>query len=140
MGIAEFFKCPGANVLQHKTAGNSTTFVGYLPTKGIRSVSLLCIAEMGNSTDMTITVKTADDSSGTNPTVLTQNVAVYKDGVKLTAAQAFTETAATGKTVYLIEIPASIIPADKYVGVYADSGSASNGYTVIAIEDTYYKG
>ena len=113
--IAEFFKAPGANVLQHGTAGNSTTFVGYLPTAGIKNISLVVIATMGNSMDMTITVKTADDSSGTNATVLTESAALWKDGVRATNANAFTEGAATGTYVYIFEIPAIIIPADKYL-------------------------
>lgn len=138
--IAEKFYAPGANVLQHATAGNVTTFVGYAPTAGVKTVSLFVIATMGNATDMTITVKTADDSSGTNAAVLTEVVPLYKDGAKQTSAKAFTEGAATGTYVYVFEVPAIIIPASKYLGVYADAGSASNKYTAIAIEDTYYKG
>ena len=141
MGISENFTLPGAQVLNHGTAGNSTTFVGYLPSQGVRSISIVVPITMGNAGDETITVKTADDASGTNPTVLTQNIPIYKDGVRATDAKAFTETAATGNFVYVFEVPASIIPEGKYIGVVqSETGSASSIYSAIAIEDPYYKG
>lgn len=132
-------------VLQHATTADTTTFVGYLPANGVRSLSILCVAEMGNAADMTITVNTADDAAGTNATALTVTVPIYKATsgaawVRQTDAKAFTETAATGTFLYSFEIPASIVPETKYIGVFADSGNASNVYSAIVLEDTYYKG
>jgi hypothetical protein len=138
--IAEMFFADGDNILQHGVAGNTETFVGYLPTAGIKSISMVILATMGNSTDMNITIKTADDAAGTNPTALTQTCPVYRDGVRQTDAKAIVESQATGDYFHVVEIPAAIIPAGKYIGVYADAGSASNKYSAIAIEDTYYKG
>jgi hypothetical protein len=138
--IAEKFFADGDNILHHGRAGNSTTFVGYLPTAGIKTISMVIPITMGNSTDMTITVKTADDTSGTNATALTENCPVYRDGVKQTSAKAVTETQASGDYFHVIEIPAAIIPDGKYLGCYADNGSASNSFSAIALEDTYYKG
>lgn len=138
--IAENFFADGDNILCHGVAGNVTTMVAYLPTAGVKTISFLIPITMGASNDMTITIKTCDDASGTSATALSENCPVYRDGVKQTAAKAVTETEATGDFFHVIEVPASIIPAGKYIGAYADSGSASNKYSCIALEDTYYKG
>lgn len=141
MDIAEKFEIPGAQVLNHGTAGNSTTYVGYLPANGVEKISFVIPITMGNSADETITIQTADDSSGTNATALTQNCPIWKDGVRMTDAKGFTETAASGKFVYVIEVPAILIPAGKYIGaVQSETGSASSIYSVLAFENTYYKG
>jgi hypothetical protein len=138
--IAEKFFADGDNILHHGVAGNVETFVGYLPTAGVKTISILIPVTMGNSTDLTITIKTADDTSGTNPTALTENCPVYRDGVKQTSAKAITESQASGDYFHVIEVPAAIIPAGKYLGAYCDAGSASNKFSAIAVEDTYYKG
>jgi hypothetical protein len=138
--IAEKFFADGDNILAHGVAGNVETFIGYLPTAGTSVISILIPVTMGNSANMTITVKTADDTSGTNATALTENCPVYRDGVKQTSAKAITETEATGDFFHVIEVPSILIPAGKYIGVYADAGSASNKYSAIALEDTFYKG
>lgn len=132
-------------VLQHATTGDGGGFVGYKPAYGVRNISLVCIVEMGNAADMTITVKTADDASGTNATALTVNVPLWKAtsgsaAVRQTDAKAFTETAATGTFIYTFEIPAGIVPETKYIGVYSNTGNAANVYSAIVFEDTYYKG
>ena len=67
--IAEKFKM--AAILQHKTAGNVTTEVDYLPTSGIDVISIVCPVVMGHGTIVTLTLTTADDASGTNSTALT---------------------------------------------------------------------
>ena len=138
--IAEKFFADGDNILCHGVAGNVTTFVGYLPTKGIDSINFLIPITMGNAADMTITIKTADDTSGTNATALTANCPVYRDGVRQSDAKAVTETQASGDYFHVIEVPAILIPEGKYIGVYADAGSASNKYSAIALEDHTYKG
>lgn len=139
--FTENFKFPGAQVLNHGTAGNDTTYVGYLPAGGNQTITIVVPITMGNAADETITVKTADDAAGTNPTALTANVVIYKDGVRQTDAKAFTETAATGTFVYSFEVPASLVPGGKYIGVVqSEAGSASSKYSAIAIETPYYKG
>lgn len=142
LNIAEKFN---SVVLQHATTADTTTFVGVKPVNGVRNLSIVCIAEMGNAADMTITVKTADDAAGTNPVALTSVVPLYKAtsgsaAARQTDAKAFTETAATGTFIYTFEIPAILVPEDKYIGVYADSGNAGNVYSAIVFEDTTYKG
>lgn len=135
--IAEKFK---GTILHNGVAGNVETFVGFLPTAGVNMISFLIPVTMGNSTDLNITIKTADDSSGTNATALSENCPVYRAGVKQTAAKAITESEATGSFLHVIEVKANLIPAGKYIGAYCDAGSASNKFGVTALEDTYYKG
>lgn len=138
--ISEIFDCQGGNVLQHGVAGNVETFVGFLPSGGVRNISLVIVGTMGDATDMNITVKTADDSAGTNPVALSINVPIWKDNVRQDNAKAVAFTASTGTYTFVVEVDAALVPADKYIGVYADAGNASNKYTAIAFEDTYYKG
>jgi hypothetical protein len=138
--IAAKFFADGDNLLHHATAGNVTTNVSYLPTAGIEAISFVCLVTMGNATDMTITFKTADDTSGTSATALTQNVPIWRNGVRGSDAKAFTESEATGDFVYVVEVPASIIPAGKYIGCYADAGNSSNKYSVVAMEAKYHNG
>jgi hypothetical protein len=135
--IAEKFK---GTVLHCGVGGATETFSGYLPTAGVSMISFLIPIKMGAGTDMTITIKTADSAAGSTPVALTEVCPVYRDGVKQTSAKAVTETAATGSYFHVIEVPAGIIPAGKYIGAYADAGSGSNLFGVIALEDTYYKG
>ena len=138
--IAEKFFADGDNILHHGTAGNVTTFVGYLPTAGIDTISFLIPITMGNATDMTVTIQTADDTAGTNATALTETCPVYRDGTKGTAAKAVTESQSSGDYFHVIEVKANLIPAGKYIGCSCDAGSASNKFSAIAMEDTYYKG
>jgi hypothetical protein len=138
--IAEKFFADGDNILHHGVAGNVETNVSYLPTAGIKTISFLIPFTMGNDTDCVITKKTANDAAGTSAAALTENCPVYRDGVKQTAAKAATESEASGDYFHVIEVPAAIIPAGKYIGAYANAGSASNKFSVIALEDTYYKG
>ena len=139
--IAEMFFADGDNILNNGTAANSNTFVGYLPTAGISTIIFLIPITIGASNDVTITITTADDASGTSSTALTENCPVYRNGVKQTAAKAVVESSNTNDDYFhVIEVPAAIIPAGKYIGAKSDAGSASNKYSVIALEDTYYKG
>lgn len=138
--IAEKFFADGDNILHNGVAGNVETFVGYLPTAGVNMISFLIPVTMGASNDLTITIKTADDTSGTSAAALSENCPVYRDGVKQTSAKAITETAASGDYFHVIQVKANLIPAGKYIGAYCDAGSASNKFSVIALEDTYYKG
>lgn len=147
--IAELFKC--AAILHHARAGNVTTEVDYLPTNGIKNISIVCPVVMGNATIVTLTLSTADDAAGTNTTALTENVPIwlynstYPTGKRQTDAKAGSVPAANYtdgilNNFLVFEVPAIIVPETKYLGIKCNAGSASNLYTAIAIEDTFYKG
>lgn len=146
--IGGLHKC--ASILHHKRAGNDTTEVGYLPVAGLDMISIVCPVVMGNATIVTLTLATADDASGTNTTALTTNVAswiynsTYPNGNRQTDAKAASVPAANYTSSILnnflvFEVPAIIVPSGKYLGIKCNSGSASNYYTAIVIEDRYYK-
>lgn len=119
--------------------GDTTTWTGILPANGVQSISFVSFVKMANAADLTLTIQTADDASGTNATALSVNVPVYKDGVRLSDAKAFTEGASTGQFVYVIEVPAIIIPTGKYIGaVLSGSGNIANIITTAAFIDQYY--
>ena len=141
--IAEKFKM--AAILQHKVAGNVTTEVDYLPTKGIEVISIVCPVVVGHGTIVTLTLATADDAAGTNTTALTEDVAVYLNNVRTTDAKAGSVPAtyfalSLLNNFIVFEVPAHLVPEGKYLGIAANAGNATNYYSAIAIEDTYYKG
>lgn len=131
-------------LLHNGAAGNSAAEVYYLPSGGQNSIALVCLVTMGDATDLVCTVQTADDATGTNATALVKNIPLYlgtsgSQMAKQTSAKAFTQTAATGSFVYVFEVPPTIIPADKYIGIAITSGGAADVVSVIALEDTYLK-
>lgn len=145
--IAENFKIIGTHIIQHYRAGNVTTELDYLPTKGCDMISIVCPVLMGNATIVTLTLKTAADAAATSSTALTENVHVWLNGVQLADAKAGSVPAAYYtyggiylKNVLVFEVPAIIVPEGKYLGIACNAGSANNYYTAVAIERTYYKG
>lgn len=144
--FGDSFKAKGTNVIQHGVAGNSTTERGYLPTQGIKMILVVCPITVGHGTAITLTLKTADDAAGTNTTALTENVPNWINNVKQTAAKAAalpnTYYGLGGiylKNVVVFQVPANLVPEGKYLGIACDNGNASNMYSAIALEDTYYK-
>jgi hypothetical protein len=95
---------------------------------------------MGNATDVVLTFQTADDTGGTSAAALVDDVPIWRDNVRQTDAKAITEGESSGDYVWKVLVPANMIPAGKYIGCYANSGSASNKFTVTALESTYYNG
>ena len=141
MNLTEQFNYTGSTVLQFGTTGDGGAMVAYEPTSGVSVINIVAILKMANAADCTLTVKTADDAAGTNPVALTVDVPIWLDGDRIaTDAKAVTQTAATGTFVYTFQIPASIVPDGKFIGIYSDAGNANNIYTAFAVEDTYYKG
>ena len=139
--MIERFKATGSTVMQFATTGDGGAYAGYVPTPGVAVISVLAIIKMANAADMTLTLKTDDDGAGTNATALTENVPIWKNWVRLAAdAKAITETAATGTFIYAFQVPAIIIPDDKYLSIASDAGNAANVYTAFAMEDVYNKG
>jgi hypothetical protein len=132
-------------IIQHGRAGNVTTEVDYLPTPGVRTIYVVCPVTMGHATIVTLTLATADDAAGTNTTALTANVPVFVNGVRAAAdAKAGSVPAANYTNGILsnfivFEVPANLVPEDKYLGIACNAGSASNTYSAFAFEDVYYQ-
>lgn len=110
-----------------------------LPTPGAKSQILRCMVTMGDATDLVLTPKTADNATGTNAAALSADVAIYKDGVRQTAAKALTVGDATGNFIVDFVIPPQIIPDGKYIGMSYGNSHASNLMCAMLIEDVAYK-
>lgn len=113
---------------------------GYLaPSPGAKSQILRCIVTMGNAADLVLTPKTSDDATGTNATAITDDVAIFKDGVAQTAAKALTVGDATGNYIVDFVIDPAIIPAGKYIGMSYANSDIGNIMTCLLIEDAAYQ-
>jgi hypothetical protein len=108
----------------------------------VKKINLFCLYYMAHASDVILTVKTADDAAGTNAAALTENVPMWieetrlADGKSLTLANA--TYAPTANYTAIIQVPAIIVPAGKYLGCYLTAGNTNNKLTVVAFEDTYY--
>lgn len=141
--LAEYFTFGTGNVLHVGLAGDQVTEVDMLPANGVATVNIACWVYLDHASDLTVNFSTADDAAGTNSTTLTANVPIWIDGVKQTDAKALTFLSTLTADVYhsaVAQIPAVLVPTGKYVGCYLTAGNATNLFTAIAFEDTYYKG
>lgn len=114
---------------------------GYVaPGAGNLAVNLRAIAAMGNAADMVISLKTADDATGTNATAATFNVPVYVDGVReSTDAKAYTVTEDSGNVVVDFCVDPGLVPAGKFVGLHVAISNAANLVAIEAIENATEK-
>lgn len=110
-----------------------------LPTAGAKSQVLRVVATMGNAADLVLTPKTSDDAAGTNAAAIAEDVEIYVNGVRQTAAKAYTIGDATGNFVVDFVIPPQIIPAGKYIGMSYANSNAANLMCAELIEDVAYK-
>jgi len=141
--FSEIFDYKGANVMHVARAGNLTTAGGILPANGVAVINVLCWVYLDNAADCVLNVATADDAAGTNTTALTENVPIWIQGVKQTAAKAVTFLSTLTADTYhsaCIQVPANLVPADKYLITYLTAGNANNLVTAIAVNEDYYKG
>jgi hypothetical protein len=112
------------SVLVPQVTGTGTE--AYILPTGARTVYLVCHVTMGNSADLVLTPKTADDASGTSATALAANVPIWENTTRQTDAKAHTVDDSSGTFVVVFAIPADIIPTGKYVGMsYANSHNSS---------------
>lgn len=143
MSFAEKFKHPGTNVLHHYRLGDSATHVAYKPAGGVKFINFFISVYLGHATACVVNVRTANDAAGAGAVALTQDVPVWREGIRQTDAKALTIpddwTTATNYTG-VIQVPAELVPADKYIGVYLTAGNALNILYAVAIEDGYYNG
>lgn len=110
-----------------------------LPTGGAKSQVVRVYATMGDAADLVLTPKTADDAAGANAVAIADNVAIFVNGVKQTAAKAYTIDAATGNFVVDFVFPPSLIPEGKYIGMSYANSHAANIMGAMLIEDVAYK-
>lgn len=136
MNIVEYFRTRVALALQ-TTASGSEGYV--LPTPGASKITVRAIVTMGNAADLELTMKYADDASGTNATAF-DDIPLYVNGVRQeTDSEAYTVEDATGNFIIDWVVDPTLIDDDKYIGLsYADS-NAANLVCCEIIEDVAYK-
>jgi hypothetical protein len=110
-----------------------------LPTGGSSLAVLRCLVTMGDTTDLVLTPKTADNATGTNAAALAADVPIFKDGVRQTDAKALTIGDATGNFIVDFIIDPKIIPDGKYIGMSYANSDADNLMCCEIIESVAYK-
>lgn len=110
-----------------------------LPTGGAKSAIVRVIATMGEATDLVLSLKTADDATGTNAAAIAQDVPIYKNGVRQTDAKAFTIGDASGNFIVDFVVDPALIPDGKYIGVSYGNSNAANLMCALLIEDVAYQ-
>ena len=135
MYIPEFFR--SRVVLTPQTT--ATAYGAYLaPTPGIKSVTLRVIVTMGNDTDLPISLKTADDATGTNSVDFT-NVPFFINGIRQVDGHSTTIAAPSGTFIVDFCIMPGQIPQGKTIGIAYGASNVANFIVAEIIEDTVYK-
>jgi hypothetical protein len=137
--IVQWFR---TRVLLANQVTGSGTQAYLLPTAGVKGIVFRCIATMGNSADLVLSLKYADDASGTNATAWPVNVPIYENGVAQTAAKTHTVDDSTGSFVVdFVVDPATLTGSyeGKYAGISFANSHNSNILGVIMIEDVAYR-
>ena len=106
------------------------------PTAGASAITIRGVATMGNAADLVLSLKYADDASGTNATDFPSVVPLFVNNSKQTAAKAYTIGDASGNFVVDFCVDPALIPAGKFVGVSYANSNAANLLTTLIVEDT----
>ena len=109
------------------------------PTPGVKGVNIRAVVKMGDSTDLTLSLKYADNAAGSNATAFPVDVDIYKDGVRQTAAKALTIDEATGDYIVDFCVDPATIPEGKLVGLAYATSDADNLVAAEMIEDVAYR-
>ena len=109
------------------------------PAAGSMALNVRAIAKMGNAADLVLSLKYADDASGTNATDFPSVVPTYVDGARQTDAKAHTIGDATGNFIVDFCVDPALIPEGKFVGISYANSNAANLLTTIAMEDATEK-
>lgn len=121
------------------TQGTATASGGYiLPSAGVKSITLRATITMGNSADLALTLKYADDAVGTNA-IAFDKVPLYVDGSRQTDNNTYTVTKDTGTAIIDFCIMPGQVPNGKTIGLSFGVSNAANLITAVLVEDTIYK-
>lgn len=122
--------------------GNQVTGTGaqaYLaPTPGVKAINIRAVATMGNAADLVLSLKYADDASGTNAAAFAAASPIFENGVAQTAAKTHTVDDATGSFIVDFIVDPALIPAGKFVGISYANSNNGNILGVTMVEDVAY--
>jgi hypothetical protein len=109
------------------------------PTPGVKGVNIRAVVKMGDSTDLVLSLKYADNAAGNNATAFPVDVDIYNNGVRQEAANAFTVEDASGDFIVDFCIDPATIPEGKLVGLAYANSDADNLVAAEMIEDVAYR-
>ena len=126
----------GTTVLLPPSTTTAAAHQAYVaPEAGSMGLNLRLVAKMANAADLTITLKSADDATGTNATDFAVVVPIYKDGVRQTDAKAFVVDDDAANVVVDFCVDPGLIPDGKFVGLHTAISNAANVVSTLAIEN-----
>lgn len=135
MNVSEYFK---SRVLIAPTATGAAGG-GYLtPTSGINAITVRAVVNMGNSADLELSLKSADDAIGTNA-VDFEDVPIFVDGIRQPNGHGYKVSEDSGSTIVDFLIQPGQIPSGETIGLSFALSNAANLISAEIIEDTIYK-
>lgn len=120
--------------------GTAAAGGGYVaPTPGSLAITVRAVVNMANAADLTLTLKSADDASGTNAVDFAEAVPIFVDGKRQSPDdKAVTITEDTGTSIVDFEIMPGQMPDGKAIGLAFGASNAANIISVEIFEDTAY--
>jgi hypothetical protein len=119
------------------TAAANEAYVA--PAAGSMGLNLRAVVKMGEATDLVLTLKSADDTTGTNATDILFDVPVYVDGVRDSDAKTYTVTEDAGNFIIDFVVDPGLIPEDKTIGIHSAIANAATLICTTAIENSTTK-
>ena len=110
-----------------------------LPTGGVKSIIIRCIAKMGNSADLVLSLKYADDATGTTATAFAAAGPIFVNGAAVTAAKTYTIGDSSGNFIVDFVVDPALVPEGKFVGMSFANSHNSSILSVEMIEDVAYR-
>lgn len=119
--------------------GTGTAGGGYLaPTPCVNAITVRSIVNIGNAADLELTLKSADDTAGTNAVNFT-NVPIFINGVRQAGyGNTVTITQNSGIALIDFEVMPGQVPEGKTIGLTFGVSNAENLITAELLEDAAY--
>lgn len=119
--------------------GTGTAGGGYLaPTPCVNAITVRAIINIGNAADLELTLKSADDTTGTNAVNFT-NVPIFINGVRQAGyGNTVTITQNSGIALIDFEVMPGQVPEGKTIGLTFGVSNAENLITAELLEDAAY--
>lgn len=135
--LVERFKSRVLLAVQTTAAGAAGFLFPVVTTMGI---TVRAIVTMGNAADLVLTLRYADDESGTNAADFPEAVEVYVDGERQTTkAITYTVDDATGNFIVDFVIDPGCVPDGKTVGLAFATSNAANLISGLMIDNPGYR-
>lgn len=109
------------------------------PTPGVMSQTYRALVTKGNAAALNLTLRTADNATGTGAADFPVNVVIYVNGVRQADGKSASVTGATGNSVVDFCIDPATIPEGKFVGLSYGASNEANFLAAELVEDVAYK-